>query len=332
MVNSIDLSRIDLNLLVLFEIVFEERHVGRAAARLNLTSSAVSHALGRLRALFNDPLFLKTPKGVVPTARAGELAAPIATALAQVRSVVSTAEPFDAASSTRRFIVGAPDGTSAVFLSPLLAHLQRAAPGIDIGVRQLLPMAGETAPERAWRNAFDELESRAMDIAVVPSDHIPPRFHVQRLYEEDFVVAMRAGHPFAKDPSLKRYCAMRHLVVSLSGDSRSFVGEVMAKQGLSRRIALTVPNFMFALAVVAETDFLCALPRRLVAMHAARFGVVARESPIQLPRFSINAFVPKVAMMDAGLAWLFGALVQVQLSGGAPHKRSRKPRPSIPRS
>ena len=320
MVNPIDLSRIDLNLLVLFEIVFEERHVGRAAARLNLTSSAVSHALGRLRVLFNDPLFLKTPKGVVPTARAAELAAPIASALAQVRSVVSAAEPFDAASSARRFIIGAPDATSAVFLPPLLARLERDAPGIDIGVRQLLPNAGETAPERAWRNAFDDLESRVTDIAVIPSDYVPPRFHVQRLYEEDFVVAMRTGHPFARDPSLKRYCAMQHLVVSLSGDSRSFVGEVMAKQGLSRRIALTVPNFMFALAVVADTDYLCALPRRLVTMHAGRFGVVARESPISLPRFSINAIAPKVAMMDAGLAWLFDALIQAQ----QPSKRPRK--------
>ena len=103
MLNQIDLSRADLNLLVLFEAVLKERHVGRAADRLNLTPSAVSHGLGRLRRLLNDPLFLRTPKGVVPTARATELAAPIADVLARVRSVISTAEPFDPAKSTRRF-------------------------------------------------------------------------------------------------------------------------------------------------------------------------------------------------------------------------------------
>ena len=92
MLNQIDLSRIDLNLLVVFEAVLDERHVGRAAERLNLSASAVSHGLGRLRRLLNDPLFLRTPKGVVPTARALELAAPIAGILAQVRSVVATAE------------------------------------------------------------------------------------------------------------------------------------------------------------------------------------------------------------------------------------------------
>src|SRR6185436_14718837 len=112
MLNRIDLSRADLNLLVLFEAVLEERHVGRAAERLNLSSSAVSHGLGRLRRLLNDPLFLKTPKGVVPTARATELAEPIADILARVRSVISTAAPFDPASSSRRFTIGAPDGVS----------------------------------------------------------------------------------------------------------------------------------------------------------------------------------------------------------------------------
>src|SRR5688572_18327776 len=130
MLNETDLSRADLNLLVLFEVVLEERHVGRAADRLNLSASAVSHALGRLRLLLNDPLFLRTPKGVVPTARAVELAQPIADILARIRGVVAAAEPFDPATSTRRFVLGAPDGVSAVVLPLLLANLRRAAPGV----------------------------------------------------------------------------------------------------------------------------------------------------------------------------------------------------------
>ena len=308
MLNETDLSRADLNLLVLFEAVLEECHVGRAADRMNLTPSAVSHGLGRLRRLLNDPLFLRTPSGVVPTARATELAAPIAEILARVRSVVSTAEPFDPARSTRRFTIAAPDGVSAVFLPPLLATLREKAPGIDISVRQLLPVPGEMSPERAWRSAFTELEARAMDIAIIPSDDIPARFHLQTLYEEDFVIAMRAGHPFAEAPSLDRYCQMQHLVVSLTGDAHGFVDEILAKQGHSRRIALTVPNFMFALAVIAETDLISALPRRFAAMHAPRFGVVRLEAPLPLRRFRLNAVAPKVALMDMGLTWLFEVL------------------------
>src|SRR5215475_898215 len=152
MLNQIDLGRADLNLLVLFEVVLRERHVGRAADRLNLTPSAISHGLGRLRRLLNDPLFLRTPKGVVPTARAQELAVPIAEVLARVRSIVATAAPFDPATSTRRFAIGAPDGISAVVLRPLLADLGHVAPRIDIGLRQILPSpASGTKPSSTWR-------------------------------------------------------------------------------------------------------------------------------------------------------------------------------------
>jgi DNA-binding transcriptional LysR family regulator len=325
MLNQIDLSRIDLNLLVLFEAVLEERHVGRAADRMNLTASAVSHGLGRLRRLLNDPLFLRTPKGVVPTARAAELAAPITDVLARARSVISTAEPFDPAISTRRFTIGAPDGASAVFLPPLLTEVRQCAPGIDIGIRQLLPTQGETSPDSAWRVAFADLEARAMDIAVIPSGEVPARFHERTLFEEEFVVAMRAGHPFAKSPTVKRYCEMQHLVVSLTGDPYGFVDEILAKQGYSRRIALTVPNFMFALAVIAETDLISALPRRFAAMHARRFGVVALEAPLALGRFRLKAVAAKAAMMDMGLTWLFDVLERTaqakRRKGSSPRKR-----------
>lgn len=305
MLNQIDLSRIDLNLLVLFEAVLEERHVGRAAERLSLSPSAISHGLGRLRRLLNDPLFVRTPKGVVPTDRASELAAPIADVLVRIRRVVSTAEPFDPATSTRRFNIGAPDGVSAVLLGGLLDGLCRSAPAIDIGLRQLLPAPGETSPERAWRGAFADLETRAMDIAIVPTDEIPARFHRQFLYEEDFVIAARAGHPLTQAPTLDRYCKARHIVVSLTGDPYGFIDDALSRLGRSRRIALTVPNFMFALSVVAESDFVCALPRRFAAMHAVRFDVASFAAPLPLSGFRLNAVAPRAAMMDAGLTWLF---------------------------
>src|SRR5262245_49970371 len=119
MLNAIDLSRTDLNLLVLYETVMQERHVGRAARRMSLSPSAVSHGLARLRALLNDPLFIKTPRGVTPTERALALEAPVAEILARVRGVVETSAPFDPGSSNRAFTIGAPDGTAAVFLPPL---------------------------------------------------------------------------------------------------------------------------------------------------------------------------------------------------------------------
>ncbi len=303
MLNVIDLSRADLNLLVLFEVVLEERHVGRAAARLRLSPSAVSHGLGRLRRLLNDPLFLRTPKGVVPTARATELAATIADILARVRSVVSTAEPFDAAKSTRRFTIGAPDGISAVLLPPLLAELRRAAPGIDISVRQLLPQNLD------WQAALAEIDERVVDAAILPPlDDIPARFVARTIGEEDFVIAMRAGHPFAESPTLERYCEMLHLVTSQTGDSFAYVDRILAGHGLTRRVALTVPNFMLAIALVAETDLVAAMPTSFIRMHAARFGVTSVPAPLPFDRFPVRLIAPKVAMMDAGIAWLFDRL------------------------
>src|SRR3954462_13940693 len=138
MLNRTDLARIDLNLLVLFEAVLEERHVARAAVRLHISPSAVSHGLARLRRLLQDPLFLRQPKGVAPTARARELAAPVADILERARQVMESVEPFDAQKSVRRFVIGAPDGASAVVLPSLLEDLRANAPGIDLRVRNLV--------------------------------------------------------------------------------------------------------------------------------------------------------------------------------------------------
>ncbi|QGW82271.1 LysR family transcriptional regulator [Variovorax paradoxus] len=316
MLNQIDLSRVDLNLLVLFEAVLQEGHVGRAAQRMNLTPSAVSHGLGRLRHLLNDPLFLRTPKGVVPTERASELAAPIAEVLARVRSVVASAEPFDPSTSTRRFTIGAPDGVSAVLLPALLPRLQSAAPGVALSVRQLLPAAGETLPGPAWRPAYEQLESRVLDIAVVPTPDVPARFHRRFLYEEDFVVALRSGHPQARHLSLERYCALQHLMVSNTGDPHGFVDTVLAEHGRTRRAALTVPNFAFALMLVADTDYACMLPRRFARLHAQRHDVLLLEPPVPFSSFRMHLVVPEAAMRDEGLAWLVGMLEAADYAPG----------------
>jgi DNA-binding transcriptional LysR family regulator len=309
MLHQIDLSRADLNLLVLFEAIFEEAHVGRAAGRLNLSPSAVSHGLGRLRKLLNDPLFLRTPKGVVPSDRANELAPAISEALGRIRSIVAHAEVFEPASSTRRLVIGAPDGVSAVFLHSLMRDLAQQAPGVDIGIRQLLPVAGETLPERAWTSTFADLDARAVDIAVIPSEEAPARFAKRTIYEEDFVLAMRRDHPFLRKRSVASYCAASHLVVSLTGDPRGFVDEVLAREGFSRRVALTVPNFMFAAAILPDTDLLCAIPRRFAAAYGDRLQIQTAEPPLPLGRFRLNAFLPKTALADAGITWLLGLLV-----------------------
>lgn len=308
MLHEIDLSRADLNLLVLFETVMRERHVGRSAEALSLSPSAVSHGLSRLRAMLNDPLFIKTPRGVTPTERAIALDAPIAEILARVRSVVSTSAPFDARATKRTFTIGAPDGVSAVFLGPLMARLRREAPGVDVRVRQLLPRQGEAGSEMAWRDAFAELDARAMDLAVMPIGAAPPRFGTRLLFSEEFVIAGRAGNAWFKKPTLAAFCKASHLVVSNSGDPKGFVDAVLADRGLERRVALTAPNFMLALALLTETDLIAAIPRRFFELHGKRFKLESAKPPLPFPRFALNMIAPKPALQDAGLAWLVETL------------------------
>src|SRR5215207_1226307 len=299
MLNKIDLSRTDLNLLMLFEVVLEERHVGRAAERLSLSPSAVSHGLGRLRRLLNDPLFIRHPKGLNPTERALELAAPVAEILDRVRAVVAGAEPFDPDRSKRRFVVGAVDGIGSVVLPGLLAAVGRAAPGITIGVRSIFP------------NEVDEmLDQRVVDLALAPVLTLPVRFVARELYTEDFVIGARAGHPLLERPTLEDYCAASHLLVAQRADGRGFVDDVLAARGLSRRVALTVPSFMWALAVLAETDLVGAMPRCLIARHGPRAGVAAAEPPIPLRSDTIAAVTVKAAMADPGVAWLVDRVVE----------------------
>lgn len=304
MLHEIDLSRNDLNLLVLFEAVLDTRHVGRAAARLNLSPSAVSHGLSRLRRLFNDPMFLRTPKGVVPTERALGLADSVQDILARSRSLIASAAPFDAATSDRRFTLGMPDGVSAVLLQPLLVAVRPAAPRIGLSVRQL-----------HRDTALAELDARSVDIAVVPLDDVPARFEVRTLYEDDLMLAVRNGHPLIGKPTLKHYCDLDHLIVSLSGEPRAYIDDVLAARGLSRRVTLTVPNFMLALAAIGESDLVGALPRDFIAVHGPRFGVTGIASPLPTPRFAMRAIVPKVAMMDAGVAWLMAVLERTAGAG-----------------
>ncbi len=122
------------------------------------------------------------------------------------------------------------------------------------------------------------------------------------------MVAARAGHPFLKSPNLDRFLKARHLLVSETGDAAGIVDAALEKRGLSRRVGVTVPSFALALALLADNDLLCTLPRRLVARNGARLGVAAAEVPLELSRYTLNAVAPSGAMADAGLAWLVDTL------------------------
>jgi DNA-binding transcriptional LysR family regulator len=290
--------------------VLEEGHVARAAQRLNLTPSAVSHGLRRLRRLLHDPLFLKTPNGVRPTDRARALAGPVAEVLTRVEGIVSTAGPFDPKIAQRCFTIGAPDAFAAIFLGPLVACLAREAPSIDIRLVQVMPQYHGRPTSQVWQTTLMELDAQRLDVAVLPIGASPPRFAERLLFEEDFVVAMRKGHPLARKPSLVAYLAAQHILVSAIGDALGVVDAKLAEKGHSRRVALTVPNFMMALVQLAESDLVATLPRHLVERHAARFNLVTRPLPLPWTPDPVRIVASQAAMAEAGIAWLFETMTR----------------------
>lgn len=298
MLHEVDLSRADLNLLVVFEAVLREQHVGRAGARLSLSPSAVSHGLTRLRRMLNDPLFLRTPKGVRPTARALELAPQVAEVLEAARRVISAGAPFDPATSARRFVIGTPDAEATLVLPNLPAAVARLAPGVDLSVRTVMP----------W-DVLTKLDAGELDVAVTPwAGELPKRFQLEPLFPQDFVIAMRRGHPLARTPTLDVYCAHPHAVMSMTGDPSGFVDERLAALGRRRRIALTLPSFLSILSALEAGDLVAAVPRTMVERFAERFGLTWVEPPLELVDAVICAVATRSALRDGGVAWLIERL------------------------
>jgi DNA-binding transcriptional LysR family regulator len=220
--------------------------------------------------------------------------------------------------SRRRFTIGGPDLVFGVVLPPLFAMLMKEAPYIDLSMRTTLP-----------QDALADLDARRADLEIQPIVDVPPRFVGVRLYEEEFALAMRAGHPLAKRPTLAGYCAASHVLVSTS-DTHGAVDLQLKKLDRSRRVAATVPNFLFALALVAETDLVAAVPRQS-ATYARGFGVVLVDPPAPLSplmRSSVSVIAPQAAMADAGVAWLFRSIKEcVGIVGGGKKPIVRKGSP-----
>ncbi len=320
MLNQIDLSRTDLNLLVLFETVLAKRHVGQAAAALNLSPSAVSHGLGRLRRLLNDPLFLRTPRGVTPTDRALQIAPRIAEILDGVRGILGEIEPFDPATSTRRFRIGTPDSALAVHGPLLVQQVESAAPNVGLSLLHVLPSFRTSPGDGAFSHVLDQLDERSLDLAALPrlaDAPLPARFLVRSLGGDRLVGVCRPEHPFARRPSLETYCAARHVFMSLTGDRTGVIDTVLAQLGQERTVMTTVPSAMLALLMAASADLVAGLPASLAEGQAARFGLVANPLPFELELTPLYAVVTRAAHADAGIVWLLDQVTRAMWLGPA---------------
>lgn len=275
-----NLRRLDLNLLVVFDALMTDRNVTRAGERVGLSQPAMSNALSRLRAYFKDDLFVRGPDGMRPTPRATELAPGIHAALGTIDAALDPVR-FDPAEAVRTFRIETNDYVVATYLPQLMALLAREAPGVDVRVT---PQTGLT---------FERLDAQDIDFGISAFGDPPERFGSQALAEDVYVVLMRKRHPLAdQNLTLNRYAAAQHLLVSPRGDPRGFVDTALAEKGLTRRVALTVNQFSSAAPVVARTDLIVTIPKRIADLMVPAFGLTEKPSPVPGPRaFSAIAVI-----------------------------------------
>lgn len=303
----LDLKALDLNLLVTLDVLLAEHHVTRAAERLNLSQPAVSVHLARLRDVFGDPLLLPGPRGMRPTARADALREPLREALEGLRRAVAKPDAFDPAQATHSWRIAAFDYAEMVVLLPVLAGLRAAAPGTRLAVVQ-------TPPATLGRLA----ERGDIDLALHTHDGAPEGLHHRPLFTERYVLAGRAGHPGLKRrPTLAQFCRLEQVVVSPDGGG--FTGPTdaaLAARGMSRRVVLSVPHFLFVGPVLANTDLVAVLPERIVRSQP---GLRQVEPPVEVPGFEMTLLWPERLHRDAAHTWLRDTLVgavQQPMRGG----------------
>ena len=289
----------DLNLLRALDALLDERSVTRAAQRLSLTQPAVSGMLTRLRDAFDDPLFVRTQRGITPTLRALALAGPVKQILGGVDALLRP-QAFDPASADMALTLAATDYALQVVVAPFLAQLRRQAPHMRVAV---LPAQNPRLHE--------QLERGDVHLALVTPEGTPGDLHARTLFDEHYVCVMRAGHPAASSSrlSLARLCALDHALVSYEGGGFSGVtDQALEAIGRSRRVVLSVTSFLVLPRILRESDLMAVVPSRLVAREK---GLAVFRPPLDIPGFRKNAAWHARTHRDAGHRWARELLFKV---------------------
>ena len=294
-----DLKDIDLNLLVIFQQLLQERRVSAVAVNLGLTQPTVSNALNRLRQQLGDDLFLRTSKGMEPTAYAMQLAEPIGYALAAIQETLNQNTRFDATTSQRKFIVGMSDIGEIYFLPALMKILAQVAPGISVATIRT-----------TGANLADDMEAGRVDMAIGWLPHLKSGFFQRRLFVQQHVCMFRRGHALDKESLLSRdeFEQADHVVVSAAGTGHAAVDAAIGKLGVNRAIVLTVPHFVAVGHILSTTDMIATVPERFARYCVTPFDLRYIALPLKLPEIGINLFWHSRFHKEPGNQW-FRSLV-----------------------
>jgi DNA-binding transcriptional LysR family regulator len=295
-----NLASVDLNLLVVLNALLQEQSATRAAARLHVTQSAISSALRRLRAVFDDPLMVRTRHGFVPSARAASLAPALERVLRDTQALLAPVER-DPARTVRSFSIAATDAISVILLPLLLPALRRHFPLARLNMVTL---------EREL--ATDGLASGAVDLLIGIPPTLPAGCSSEAIYDDAIVCVVRDKHPSVKRRlTLDQFASLPHIEVALFGEPDDRVDRALARAGRTRSIFLTVPHFSSVPFALAHSDFVAILGQRLAEAYAKPMRLRSLPPPVPLPRLQVSQVWHKRAAHDAGLQRLRGLIKQL---------------------
>lgn len=298
-----DIRAVDLNLLKAFDALASERAVTRAASRIGLSQPAMSHALSRLRGLFGDDLFVRTPGGMEPTARAREIAPLVSSAIERIEAALNLGAGFDPATSLASFTAGMGEYAEVALVGRLAQEFSRQAPKATL---RLLSLHGGDAAE--------QLERGAIDVAVAHLRAMPPTIETTLLFRDPFVVAARKGHPISSEISgapltVEAYAAQDHVLVSPRGDPSGALDRILVDYGQRRRIALLVATYLAVPAALAASDLIATLPSRAASLIAAHAELAILPLPIDFAA-TVSMAWHRRAASEPAQAWFRGLLTE----------------------
>jgi len=287
---------INLNLFVVLAALLEHRSATRAAAELRVTPSAVSHSLRELRRLLDDPLFVRSGAGLVPTERARALETELSEALGGLGRVVQREHTFDPAESTRHITIATADDAGMTALPAMVSRVSKAAPGMTLDIRH-----------RSGRG-LAPLEAHRVDLLIQLADSAPGWAAQAPLYSDTMACLVRADHPQVGDVlTLDQFRRLSHIRISPEGYGPSHVDDMLTRAGVERHVSVYTWSFLMAPELVAGTDAILTMPSRMARIAASRLGLKVFEPPLPLPGFTIAMYWHR-GRDDHALKWLRGQL------------------------
>jgi len=304
---TMNLRGIDLNLLTVFDSILAEGNLTRASEKLGMSQPAMSNALSRLRGALDDPLFVRTAQGMTPTPRARLLAGPVRQALDLIQEGLrarSRAAVFDAASSTRTYVISVQDYGETVIMPRFMDWLMRIAPGVRIRIQ----------PEPGSR-ASAKLNEGSLAFATRYIAPVDSELNVRKLLNENLVSMVRDDHPTIGDSlTLAQFVSLPHVVfgrLGRKGLRSAVIDSSLRRLGLKRQIALQVPGFQSMPVIVQNTNFICTMPRRMALIYAHHYRLKTLKPPLDLPPLPVYLVWGKSMDLDPEHEWLRSSFQEI---------------------